>query len=85
MRAATRRRTRAGAPIGLDERIAPRAALDLFLGPLDQPGGRPRRVAPGVTADLCLLKAPLAEALGALSCDLVAATVVDGRLVHQAG
>ena len=28
------RRTRAGRPMGLDERIAPRATLDLFLGGL---------------------------------------------------
>jgi predicted amidohydrolase YtcJ len=85
MRAAVRRRTRAEAPIGPAEAIVPRRALDLFLGPMDEPGGAPRRIRPGERADLCLLKTGLAEALDALGAELVAATVVDGRLVHEAG
>jgi predicted amidohydrolase YtcJ len=80
MRAARDRLTAAGRPLGAGEAVSPRAALDLFLGAFDDPGGPPRRIAPGEAADLCLLKAPLAEALDVLTPDLVWATVVAGRL-----
>jgi predicted amidohydrolase YtcJ len=85
MRAAVERRTRGGAAIGLEERVAAGVALGLFLGALRDPAGQPRRVAPGAKADLCLLRAPLAEALEALQADLVAATVAGGKLVGQPG
>jgi predicted amidohydrolase YtcJ len=65
MRAAVDRRTAGGQPIGETERVTPRQALDLFLTPLDDPGGRARRVVPGAT-DLCLLHVPLATALAEL-------------------
>ena len=42
--AAVHRRTRGGAVLGAPERLSPRAALDRFLTPLDDPGGAPRRV-----------------------------------------
>jgi len=84
MRTAVRRRTRGGRPIGLDERVSPAAALKLYQGGFDRPGGPARRVEPGAPADLCLLKAPLREALEALSADLVAATLVGGQLTFEA-
>jgi len=84
MRAAITRRTRAGRTVAGGERVEPAAALALWLGAPEAPGGPPRRVAPGAAADLCLLKAPLAEALDALTPDLVAATLVDGRLTFEA-
>jgi hypothetical protein len=56
------------------------AALQLFLGSPICPG-QVRRVAVGAPADLCLLRAPLAEALSALTADLVRLTVVEGALV----
>jgi predicted amidohydrolase YtcJ len=62
------------------ERVTPRQALDGLLTPLDDPGGVPRRIAVGVPADLCLLHAPVAEALSAPDAALVAATICDGRL-----
>ncbi|HZN12714.1 MAG TPA: amidohydrolase family protein [Acidimicrobiales bacterium] len=62
MRAAATRRTASGAPIGLAERVTPQQALDLFLSPLDDPGGRPRRIEVGAV-DVCLLRVPLATAL----------------------
>ena len=49
--------------LGADERIPARRALDLFLAPLDDPAGPPRRVAVGAPADLCLLAEPLDVAL----------------------
>jgi predicted amidohydrolase YtcJ len=49
-------------PLGPGEAITPEQALALFLAPLDDPGGRPRRVEPGAPAELCLLDRPWAEA-----------------------
>lgn len=84
MRAAVQRRTRTGSAIGLGEQVSPQTALRLFLGDFADPGGRPRRVVPGAATDLCLLKAPLGEALAALSSDMVAATIIGGRVVYSA-
>ena len=53
MRAATERRTAAGARLGLDESLSPEEALGLYLAPLDDSGGPQRRVCPGAAADLC--------------------------------
>ena len=82
IRAASRRTTACGLPLGLEERFAPDRALDLFLGSFDDPGGPPRRVAVGAVADLCLLTAPPAEA--PFADQPVAATVIAGRLVWSA-
>jgi hypothetical protein len=41
-------------------------------------------VAVGRPADLCLLRAPLRDALANLNAQLVAATIIGGRLVHHA-
>jgi predicted amidohydrolase YtcJ len=84
MAAAVSRTTRSGRPLGLSERVSPRAALDLFLGHFGDPGGPTRRVAVGADADLCLLRGPLAGALDALDASWVAATIVAGRVVHRA-
>ena len=43
------------------ERVAAAQARDLFLSPLDDPGGKPRRVREGMAADLCLLHEPWDE------------------------
>lgn len=45
-----------------DEGVTPEQALALFLAPLDDPGGPPRRLAPGAPAELCVLDRPWAEA-----------------------
>ena len=83
MAAAVSRTTRSGRPLGLDERITPRRALDLFLGAFDDPGGPARRVAVGAAADLCLLQGPLDAALARPDASWMAATVVGGRLIHR--
>ncbi|MFF7468616.1 amidohydrolase family protein [Streptomyces sp. NPDC008092] len=62
------------------EAVTPRAALRLFLGAPERPS-RPRRLKVGGPADLCLLHAPLREALDALSAGVVRATYVGGRAV----
>jgi predicted amidohydrolase YtcJ len=81
MAAAMRRTTPSGAVLGRAERVDGRTALNLFLGGFDDPGGPPRRVAPGAAADLCLLQAPLAVALAAPSRTMVRATVINGQVV----
>jgi predicted amidohydrolase YtcJ len=81
LRAAVSRRTREGAVLGPDERLAPEEALALFTGAATSPGGPSRTVAEGEPADLCLLRAPWAEAREVLTSDLVAATIIGGRLV----
>jgi len=80
MRAAVSRLTAAGQALNLAERVSPARALGLWLGHPNDPGGRSRKVEVGAPADLCLMKAPLAEALDALSGELVAATLVGGDL-----
>jgi predicted amidohydrolase YtcJ len=81
MRAAVARRTASGAVLGAAEMVTPRAALDLFLGPLDVPGGPPRRVEVGVPAHLCLLHRPLDDALAEPDGSAVRMTLVGGALV----
>jgi predicted amidohydrolase YtcJ len=76
--AAIERRTAGGAPLGLREAVSPERALALFLTPPDDPGGEPRRVRPGVPADLCLLDASLSQVLEQPSSERVALTVHAG-------
>ncbi len=79
--AAVHRRTVDGHRLGSAEAVPPSQAIDLFLGPADAPGGPLRRVAPGQSADLCLL-APLAA--GALpTAGDVRLTVIGGAVVHR--
>ena len=83
--AAVRRRTPSGAVLGDDERLAPLDALDLLLHPGRHPFEAARRVAVGGPADLCLLAAPLADALADPVRVQVAATIIDGRVHHRSG
>jgi len=78
------RRTRSGAPFGAEEAITPERALALFTTPLVSPGDAPRRVEPGTPADLCLLRAPWREVRMHLDRELVAATLIAGRVVWRA-
>lgn len=84
MRAAVDRRTPSGCVLGPHERVGTDQALDLFLGPLTDPGGPTRRVAVGCPADLVLLSAPLADVLAERTMPPVALTLVDGRVVWRA-
>lgn len=77
--AARTRTTASGVALGPDEAVPARRALDLFLGTAEDPGGPPRRVAPGARADLCLLSSSLADALRAPLGVEVVATFVAGR------
>jgi predicted amidohydrolase YtcJ len=82
MRAAVTRRTAAGRALGPTERVSPERALALYSGPLDDPGGPPRRVVAGQPADLCLLTERWAVARQELDAGLVRATFCDGVPVH---
>lgn len=81
--AAVTRRTHAGRVLGTAERVTPARALALFLAPADEPGGAPRRVAPGAAADLCLIDAPLDVVVREPGADHVLVTIVAGRVVYD--
>jgi predicted amidohydrolase YtcJ len=83
MVAAVTRRTAGGRVLGPSECLSPAAALDLYLAPLESPGGQPRRVVPGAEADLVLLDAPLAEVLAEPSAERVVLTVRAGEAVFR--
>jgi predicted amidohydrolase YtcJ len=84
IRAAIERRAASGAPVGSDRGLEPAAALDLFLGPPEHPGGPARRVAPGAAADLCLLDVPLRTALLSPSSGHVVTTIAGGQRTYTA-
>jgi predicted amidohydrolase YtcJ len=82
MRAAVDRRAPDGTPLGAGEALTPEQALALFTGAAA--GGPPRRVEPGVPADLCLLGCPWSAARRQLERSQVVATWCDGRLAWSA-
>jgi predicted amidohydrolase YtcJ len=84
VRAAIERRAQSGTVVGSDRGSAPAAALNLFLGPLDRPGGPIRYLTTGAPADLCLLAVPLRTALLDPSSRHVATTIAGGRRTFAA-
>ncbi len=82
MRAAVERRTDAGAPLGPQEALSPEEALGLFTAPLAMPGGTPRRLCAGASADLCLLDRSWAAARGRLNALDVAGVWIAGERVN---
>lgn len=80
--AAADRRAPTGETVGPAERITARAALDRYLGPLDDPGGAAREVVPGAVADLVLLDRRVTDQCSAPSADAVRATVIGGRIAY---
>ena len=78
--AAITRRTQSGRVLGETERVAASHALRLFLADPGDPR-RTRTVAVGESADLCILRAPVAEALAQPSASMVRAVVSGGRLI----
>jgi predicted amidohydrolase YtcJ len=65
---------------GAGEALSPEAALGLFLGHPDDPGGASRRVAVGAAADLCLLDRGWAAARTDLGAVGVRMTLVAGEI-----
>jgi predicted amidohydrolase YtcJ len=80
MHGAVHRRTRKGQLLGPAERVTPEQALAMFTGEPGSPA-RPRIIAPGAIADLCLLTIPWTQARTALSSEHVRATVIGGNFV----
>ena len=83
MQAAVHRKTAEDETIGKEEKLTPEGALALFTTPLTTPGGKPRRVAVGEAADLCLLDRPWHQARSTLKAEHVAATTVRGALAYS--
>jgi predicted amidohydrolase YtcJ len=79
--AAAGRRTRSGAVAGADERIPADRALEAYLAEPDDPGGRPRRIGPGLT-EVVVLDRPLVDQLSAPEAAAVRLVVVDGRVIE---
>jgi predicted amidohydrolase YtcJ len=77
------RRSARGRRIGDDPSLALRSALDLFLAPLERPGGPVREVRVGVPADLCLLGVPIGAALGDPTSRHVAMTIAGGAVTFS--
>ncbi|WP_343572283.1 amidohydrolase family protein [Mycobacterium sp.] len=84
MRAAVHRRTPSGVLLGGGECISAQTALTMFFGRADRPT-RPRRVAPGEPADLCVLSVAPETALSELDAGTVAATIIGGHVAYRDG
>jgi predicted amidohydrolase YtcJ len=80
--AAIERRTARGVVLGPADRLPARDALALFLAPLRNPGGAPRRVRVGATADLCLLDRPLEQVMREPTSRAVRLVLRDGVVIH---
>lgn len=79
MRSARDRLTKSGAPLGREEALGARDALEMFLGPLEDPARSKRLVERGARADLCLLHVPIDQALSELDAANVRMTLVSGE------
>ena len=83
MQAAVTRRTRAGRMLGPQEQITPDRALALFTTPASAPGGPPRRIERGASADLCLIDRPWAVAREALDEVGARLTLTAGQVIWR--
>ncbi len=83
IRAAVTRKTGEGRVIGPDEALSPERALSLFTTRVEEPGGAPRRIAVGETADMCLLDRRWNEARASLRHEHVAATILGGEVIYR--
>ena len=82
--AARARSTSGDAVVAPEERVSAVTALRGFLSPLLDPGGPPRQVTCGAAADLCLLDAPLSEALAEPDAGHVRLVLHQGEVVFAA-
>ena len=82
MRAAVTRQTASAGVLGEGERLTPEQALSLFLSALDEPH-KPRRIAVGEAADLCLLDRPWGQARVRLDSACVRATVQNCKIIYD--
>ena len=66
-----------------NEAVSPEAALTLYTKPASDAGARPRRVAMGEIADLCLLDRPWVDTRKNFADVIVQATWIGGELVYN--
>lgn len=83
MRAAVHRTTPSGVVLNPRECIDAATALTMFTGHPEQPA-RPRTIAAGQPAQLCLLSQPPAAALAELDAAMVTATIIGGEVAYRA-
>ena len=79
--AALDRRTPSGAIAGAPERIPFDVALDGYLAEPTDPGGTPRRVVPGLAADLVLLDRPFTDMAAEPVAGAVRAVLIGGAVL----
>ncbi len=84
MRAAVNRTTAAGVVLGPDERVAALEALTMFFGSAGAPTD-PRTIRGGEPGDLVLLSAAPEDVVDELDSELVATTVIAGKVVFERG
>lgn len=80
MRAAVARTTSRGRVLSPDETVAPFTALAGYLSAATDPGGAPQQLGVGRRGGLCLLGAPLVEALAAPDAQLVHLVATGGLI-----
>jgi len=83
MRAAIERCNQLGHVMGAEERLRPEQALALYTGDSHDPGRKQRKIAPGQTADLCLLDANWNTVLNDLSSEHVYRVWRAGELIWE--
>lgn len=82
MAAALDRKTELGEVLQRSEALSPDAALALFTGRPEDPGGATRTLQLGEAADFCLLDRPWQRAKEALDSSCVQATFVAGEVIY---
>jgi predicted amidohydrolase YtcJ len=80
LRAARDRQVPGGDVLGAVERVPVETALRGYLSAPSDPGGPPRRIEPGVPADLVLMSVGWRELLAEPSADLVRMTIIGGAI-----
>lgn len=85
LRAARDRTVPGGDVLGAAERVPVGVAVRGYLSPPSDPGGQPRRVEAGASADLVLLSVGWREMLADPDADMVRLTLVDGAIAWNAG
>jgi predicted amidohydrolase YtcJ len=85
LRAARDRKVPGGEVLGATERVPVETALQGYLSPPSDPGGRPRRIEAGAPADLVLLSVGWRDVLADPDADQVRMTLIGGAIAWSGG
>jgi hypothetical protein len=85
IRSAADRTTAIGRIVGPGDRVDPNLALESYLSPPNDPGGRPREIQIGAPADLVLLEPGALNGETIPSGDAVRLTLIGGNVAYQKG